>query len=108
MEIINALLLIVIIVGVVLFAKKGETEILKSVLLSLIVEAEKQYGDGTGAMKLATVTDWLYQRIPLYLQPFFTAEELTQLVEKAVVDAQGAWESNKNLKQYITETSSQE
>lgn len=104
MVILDALFLGVIIIVAVYIAKKGETEILKSVLLALVVEAEKQYGDGTGATKLATVIDWLYQRIPLYLQPFFSAEELKLLVERAVSEAQSAWGNNNNLKEYIAPT----
>lgn len=101
MIIINLLVVFAIVIYVVLLAKKGETEILKSVLLSLVVEAEKQYGEGTGAMKLAVVIDWLYQRIPAFLKPFFTTEHLTQLVNEAVIEAQTAWGANKNLQDYI-------
>ncbi|MFI3254513.1 MAG: phage holin, LLH family [Eubacteriales bacterium] len=102
MIIIDIILCLAILMVVLWYGKKGETEILKTVLLSLVVEAEKQYGNGTGAMKLAVVIDWIYQRIPSYIKPFFTAEELTELVNKAVTEAQVAWQSNSNLKEYIT------
>ncbi len=103
MTVISLLFAIAIAVVAVAVAKKGETEVLKSVLLALVVEAEKQYGTGTGQMKLAVVVDWLHQRIPTILKPFFSATDLETLVNAAVIEAKVAWESNKNLENYISE-----
>lgn len=86
---------LVIVAMAVFLAKRGETKILKAVLLSLVTKVEEEIGDGLGALKLATVVDWLYQRVPVYLQPFFTEKELTVLVEASLFEAELYWEQTK-------------
>lgn len=54
------------------------------VLFYLVTKAEKQLGGGTGELKFAAVTTWLYERFPLALKFFFTPKQVDELIELAV------------------------
>jgi hypothetical protein len=70
-------------------------------VFALVTEAEKQYGTGTGAMKLAAVIDWVYPKIPALIRLFITAAQLTALIEKVLAEAQDKWKKNPNISAYI-------
>jgi hypothetical protein len=86
--------------GVVLIAKK-EYAVLDKIVLALVTEAEKKYGGGTGAVKLAAVVDWLYPKIPAIIRLFISERQIEQIIERVLAEAQKKWESNPNLSTYI-------
>lgn len=96
---------ILVVVGFVIFVvvliKRGEIKILESILYRLVTQAEKELGTGTGSLKYATVSDWVYQRLPAILKFLFTAKDIDNLIEAALTEAKKKWESNESLKQYI-------
>ena len=53
-------IIVVVIVGVI----KQEKNIVFKMLFSLVTEAEKQYGDGTGELKLSSVISQIYEKLP--------------------------------------------
>ncbi len=53
---------------IVVLIKRGETAVLNRILFGLVTKAEKEFGGGTGKLKLAAVSDWIYQRIPAVLK----------------------------------------
>lgn len=95
----NIVACILMIAIVVTLIKKGETEILKEILFSLITKAEEEFGSGTGKLKYATVVDWLYERIPAIIKPLFTSKDLETLIETALAEAKEKWAKNPNLLQ---------
>lgn len=80
---------------ILLIAKK-QYAILDKIVFSLVTEAEKKYGGGTGAAKLAAVIEQPYPKIP--------AVQLEKLIERVLTDAKERWEKNSKLSAYITDT----
>ena len=86
---------------IVVLIKRGETAVLKKILFGLVTQAEKDYGDGTGRLKLAAVSDWIYQRIPAVLKLLFSQRDIENLIESVLEEAKKAWETNGNIAAYI-------
>ena len=88
---------------IVVLIKRGETAVLNRILFSLVTKAEKEFGGGTGKLKLAAVSDWIYQRIPAVLKLLFSEKDIEKLIESALEEAKKAWGTNGNLAAYIDE-----
>lgn len=109
MDILNFLLAnwdsILVVVGfivvVVVLIKRGETKILKNILFRLVTQAEKELGSGTGTLKYATVSDWIYQRMPAILKFLFTAKDIDNMIEAALTEAKKQWGANENVQMYL-------
>ena len=86
---------------IVVLIKRGETKVLNKVLFSLVTQAERKFGGGTGKLKLAAVSDWIYQRIPAVLKLLFSEKDIEKLIENALEEAKKAWGTNGNLAAYI-------
>jgi hypothetical protein len=91
---------------VVLLIYKKQYAILDKIVFSLVTEAEKKYGGGTGAAKLAAVVEWVYPKIPAVVRFFITSDELMELIENILTEAKKKWDSNPKLSAYITSTES--
>ena len=86
---------------IVVLIKRGETAVLNRILFGLVTKAEKEFGGGTGKLKLAAVSDWIYQRIPAVLKLLFSEKDIEKLIEDALEEAKKAWGTNGNLAAYI-------
>jgi hypothetical protein len=82
-----------VLIGIVLI-KKGYREKVRQILFFLVCKAEETYGNGTGAIKYAAVTTWLYERMPSLIKFIFSQKEIGHMVEQAVVE----------MKKYLAET----
>ena len=61
----------------------GKKDIVKSVLLQLVIDAEAMYGSGTGAIKHDTVVGWIKAKFPtLFL--FISDKTLDKWIEDVV------------------------
>ncbi len=98
---------VLVIVGflalVAVLIKRGETKILKNILFKLVTQAEREFGSGTGTLKYAAVSDWLYQRMPAVLKFLFTEKDIDNMIEAVLAEAKEKWGTNDNVKQYIEE-----
>ena len=97
----SVLVVLAFLVLIVVLIRRGETKVLKNILFSLVTQAEKQFGGGTGSLKFAAVSDWIYQRIPAVLKLLFTSSDIEKMIEAALEEAKKAWGANENLKGYI-------
>lgn len=95
------LLFVIAIVLVVLAIFKGNKSVVMSMLVSLVTEAEKNFGSGTGTLKMATVIAEIYPKLPTIIKTFITAEKLTKWVEDALIIAKEKWRTNSSIKAYI-------
>ncbi|SHK14440.1 hypothetical protein [Tepidibacter formicigenes] len=86
---------------VVVLIKRGETKILNNILYKLVTQAEREFGAGTGELKYAAVSDWIYERLPAILKFLFTSKDIDRMIESTLEMAKQKWESNENLKMYI-------
>jgi hypothetical protein len=91
----------VLLVGLGVAIKKGETKIINAFLLSLVTEAERQFGSGTGALKKAAVIKWVYEKLPAFVKLLFTEKNLSDLIEQALEGAKLKWAANSSLQTYI-------
>ena len=79
--------LVVIIIAVVAVVKQEKAVIFK-MLFSLVTEAEKQYGSGTGELKLSSVVSQLYAKLPIAatIIPVGTVEKWVEEASKPISD----------------------
>lgn len=87
---------------IVLIAKR-QYAILDKIIFSLVTEAEKKFGGGTGAAKLAAVIEWVYPKIPAVIRLFISEAQLEKLIERVLADAKERWEKNPHLSAYIND-----
>lgn len=95
-------LVIAAVVCIVYAVFRGNKSVVMSMLFSLVTEAEKNFGTGTGALKLASVITQVYPKLPTIIKTFISAEILVKWVEKALVLAKQKWEENLSLQAYIS------
>lgn len=99
------ILLIAAAVAALLFAIfKGNKGVVTKMLFSLVTEAEKQYGSGTGALKLAQVMAEIYPKLPAIIKAFVSAERLTKWIEDVLKEAKQKWSANAAIATYIEPT----
>lgn len=80
---------------------KGNKSVVMKMLVSLVTEAEKNFGGGTGTLKLASVIATIYPKLPAIIKAFITDGMLTKWVEEALIIAKEKWKTNSNIKAYI-------
>lgn len=98
----SVLVVVAALVGVVILITRKQYAILDRIILVLVTEAEKQYGGGTGAVKLAAVIDWVYPKIPAVVRLFITEHQLVSTIERVLAQAKANWEQNPNISTYIS------
>ncbi len=81
--------------------KRGQTKTLKTILFNLVTQAEREFGSGTGKLKFAAVSDWVYQRLPAVLKILFTQADIDRMIEAALVEAKKQWGANENLQEIV-------
>lgn len=95
-------LVIAAIAAVVYAVFRGNKSVVMKMLYSLVTEAEKNFGSGTGSLKLAAVIAEIYPKLPAVIKLFITEETIEKWVEDALAAAKKKWESNTNIQAYIT------
>lgn len=82
----NNIQLILALIGIailVILWVMGKKDIVKSVLLQFVIDAEAKYGSGTGAIKHDTVVGWIKAKFPtLFL--FISDKTLDKWIEDVV------------------------
>jgi hypothetical protein len=97
----SVIVVIAFIALLVFLILKGEKSVVYKILYTLVTEAERQYGGGTGQLKQSAVINWVYERLPAIVKIFITAATLERWVDEAVERAKAEWEKNANIKEYI-------
>lgn len=92
--------LAIIVITIVALVKQEKTIIFK-MLYALVTEAEKNYGGGTGELKLASVITAIYEKLPPAIATFLPAKTLEKWVEQALEQAKEKWKKNSNIATYI-------
>lgn len=72
------------IIGLLFLYKKNRKEFVRQVVLSLVVQAEKTLGSGTGELKYAMVVENIYKVLPGILKLLISEKELDRLIEDGV------------------------
>jgi hypothetical protein len=77
--------------------QKQARAMLEQMLPSLVFEAERAYGAGTGPLKLSFVMEKVYARLPDAYKMLFTTDQLGGMVDKALAVAKELWIRNPAL-----------
>lgn len=92
------ILLVLAAVGSLIYViYKKDLSLVRQQLFSLVTEAERAYGSGTGALKLATVVKVIYPDLPKLFKTFVTEKKLVQVIEDVLTEAKKKWETNSKL-----------
>lgn len=89
--IITLVILLAIVAVFVILAVRGKKDIIYKILYSLVDEAEKQFGGGTGKLKFAYVVEKAYSILPPFFKMFITYGTLEKWIEKALAEAKEYW-----------------
>lgn len=93
----------IIIALMVLLYFRGKKDLVKKIILSLVLQAEKTLGSGTGELKYAMVVERAYTVLPALIRFFITKKELDRLIEEAVQYMKKQLQAGKNLVGYDDE-----
>lgn len=80
----SILVVLFLIIGLLFIYKRGKKDFVRQVVLSLVVQAEKALGSGTGELKYAMVTERLYTVLPFVLTILISKKELDNIIEGSV------------------------
>lgn len=80
----TALLVILAAAALAYLWYKGYKGTVRKIVYSLVIQAEKALGNGTGEFKYALVTGWVYERLPLILRAIVSEKEIDEMIEWAV------------------------
>ncbi len=100
----SVLVVVLLIAVIIVLIAKRQYAILDKIIFSLVTEAEKKFGGGTGAAKLAAVIEWVYPKIPAVIRLFISEAQLEKLIERVLADAKERWEKNPHLSAYISDS----
>lgn len=75
----------------------------KTALLYMVTEAEKELKSKTGHVKRSMVWDWLVERFPI-ISLFITEEKYDELLDQALDEFRKMLESNDSLYDYVYNT----
>lgn len=93
----SILVVIAVITFIVLLIVRKEWALLDKIIFAAVTWAERTYGGGTGALKLAAVVERVYPLIPAIIRVFITADALTKWIDKVLKDAKARWDANPAL-----------
>jgi hypothetical protein len=93
----SVLILAAFVILIAAIVMKKRWDLLDKVLFALVTWAEREYGSGTGALKLAVVLERLYPHIPAIIRIFVSTKKLEQLIDKALTAAKERWDKNPKL-----------
>ena len=81
-------------------SKQQQMEMLKQWLILAVVQAEKELGGGTGAVKLRYVYDMFIKRFK-FISKIITFEQFSALVDEALEVMRLMIQNNKNVVDFI-------
>lgn len=102
-NLISILVVLLIVIGLLFIYKKGKKEFVRKVVLSLVVQAEKALGSGTGELKYAMVVENVYKVLPTILTLLITKKELDNIIESSVQYLKEYLKKDKDLLGYEDE-----
>ncbi len=98
----SVLVVIAAIAAAIILYKRGHIALVENLLFTLVIEAERQFGGGTGELKRAAVISWVYERLPKILTLIISRSTIERLLESALEYAKKKWGANALLRDYIS------
>jgi len=75
---------VMVLVLAAIFWYTGRKETARKIVLSVVIEAERRFGSGTGKVKYATVVGMVYPLLPVIVRLFVTEDQLDIWIEEGV------------------------
>ena len=105
LDLILNILLIVVFLGFLTWLwYKGKKDTVAKIILSLIIQAEKEFGSGTGQLKYNYVLGEAYKLLPSLLKIFLTEKKLNTLIDDGVLKLKELLESVKQKTPEVVKT----
>ena len=95
--IVNIAIVLIAIFSLIWLWKKGYRKQVREILLILVIQAEKAWGRGTGAVKFSEV----YNKLPTIVTLLFTRNDIEQMINDAVEQMKRYIESNSAVRSII-------
>lgn len=99
----SIVLLIALTIVLLYLYKVGRKDLVKKIILSLVIQAEKALGSKTGELKYAMVIEKLYTVLPTLLRVLITQKEIHNLIESSVKYLKDYLNNDRNLIGYDEE-----
>lgn len=97
----SSILVVLLFIIMLLFLyKRGKKDFVRLIILSLIVQAEKALGSGTGELKYAMVVEGIFRALPPILRFLITTKELDRLIEDGLQYLKNYLSSGRDLLSY--------
>lgn len=94
----SILFVLVAIAALIILYRRGAKKEVFEILFYLVTTAEEEFGSGTGELKFAAVTTWIYERLPAITKLLFTSKQIDNMIEDAVQRMKEYLESNSKAK----------
>lgn len=99
----NIAVVVTFIIGVLLLYKYNKRETVRKIILSLVVQAEKSLGSGTGELKYAYVIDKYYNSLPSIIRFLYTNKEIDTFITEGVAKLKDMLANGISLSSYDDE-----
>ena len=86
---------------IIILVYRGKRGVVDKIIYKIVTELEKEYGAGTGNLKLAAAVEMLYPKLPAIIRIFTTSAGIVKMIENGLTEAKEKWEKNKALETYI-------
>ena len=101
-----AVVLVYLIIKFFKLPRTSQIEKVKEWLLFAVAQAEREFGSGTGQLKLRYVYDMFVTKFP-YLVQFISFELFSSLVDGVLVKFKDMFNTNNAVKQYVVSSEAQ-
>ena len=99
----SILIIVILIVVLIILYKHNKKEAVRKIILSLVVQAEKVLGSGTGELKYAYVIDKFYTSLPGIIKILYTKKEIDTFITEGVAKLKELISKGINLNSYSDE-----
>lgn len=99
----SLLFIVIAVIGLIVLVKRGYSYYAKQILFYLVTKAEAEFGGGTGQLKYAAVTTWLYEKLPAIAKFILTPKTIDVLIEEAVQQMKKYLTSNEQAKVLVVQ-----
>ena len=95
--IVNTAIVLIAIFSLIWLWRKGYRKQVREILLILVIQAEKAWGSGTGAVKFSEV----YNKLPTIVTLLFTRNDIEQMINDSVEQMKRYIESNSAVRSIV-------
>ncbi|MDR1158377.1 MAG: hypothetical protein LBK75_08780 [Oscillospiraceae bacterium] len=93
----SMLVVLVALIAVAAIVVRKQWGLIDKLLFGLVTWAEREYGSGTGALKLTEVIQRIYPHIPMIIKIFLSEKRLEEIIDATLEKAKEAWRKNPRL-----------